>query len=96
MSATLEAIRSEALFASNLQLSDQPAANQVRLAVASTLCRLGIRGCAVQVAGEFGDHPDVAVARMRWALATIRAVYPVRSAETSRPRRAPRPLALAS
>ena len=26
--------------------------------------------------GEFGDHPDAAVARMRWALATINAVYP--------------------
>jgi hypothetical protein len=95
MSGTLEAVRSEALFASNLQLSDRPAADQVRQAVASTLRRFGMRGCAVQVAGEFGDHPDVAVVRMRWALATIRAVYPARSAETSRPRVGPGPLALA-
>jgi hypothetical protein len=29
------------------------------------------------VAGEFGDHPDTAVARMSWALATIQTVYPV-------------------
>jgi hypothetical protein len=41
-----------------------------------TLHRLGALGCAVQAAGEFGDHPDIAVARMRWALATIKAVYP--------------------
>jgi hypothetical protein len=44
-----------------------------------TLRRLGIHGCAGQLAGEFGDHPDTAVARMTWALAMIRAVYPAPS-----------------
>jgi hypothetical protein len=28
------------------------------------------------MAVEFGDHPDTAAARMNWALATIRTVYP--------------------
>jgi len=28
--------------------------------------RLGRRGCAAAVAQEFGDHPETAVARMRW------------------------------
>jgi hypothetical protein len=32
------------------------------------------------MAGEFGDHPDAAVARMSWALATIETVYPAQSA----------------
>ena len=78
---TFEAVRAEALFLSTLQPSGAPSPGQVRTsrAVATTLRRLGIRGCAVQVAGEFGDHPDTAVARMSWALATVTAVYPVPS-----------------
>jgi hypothetical protein len=92
MPRTFEAVRAEALFASGLQCSQQPAAEQVRLAVASTLRRLGIRGCAAEVAGEFGDHPEVAVSRMTWALATVRTAYP---ATSSAPRTLHR-LALAS
>jgi hypothetical protein len=45
----------------------------------ATLQRLGVRGCAAQVAGEFGDHPDTAVTRMSWALATVNTVYPALS-----------------
>ncbi len=93
MPSTFEAVRAEALFVSSLQSSDRPAADQVRGAVAGTLRRLGIRGCASQVAGEFGDHPETAVARMLWALATVRTVYlPRPAAEPGQP---PRPLALA-
>lgn len=73
---TFGAVRAEALFASFLQPSGSPSPDQIRRAVTMTLQRLGARGCAVQAAGEFGDHPDAAVARMRWALATIDAVYP--------------------
>jgi hypothetical protein len=80
MPNSFEAVRAEALFVSTLQCSEVPAAEQVRRAVATTLRQRGIRGCAAQVAGEFGDHPDTAVTRMRWALATIRSVYPVRQA----------------
>jgi len=35
-----------------------------------------IRGCAEFVAREYGDHPDTAVMRMRWAILTIAALYP--------------------
>jgi hypothetical protein len=49
-----------------------------------TLQRLGVLGCAVQAAGEFGDHPDTAVARMRWALAMINMVYPAPSITPAR------------
>ena len=73
---TFEAFRAEALFASTLQPSGSPSSEQVRCVVAATLRRLGIGGCAARAAAEFGDHPDTAVARMCWALATIRAVYP--------------------
>jgi len=77
--STLETIRAEALFASTLQPSESPSPDQVRRAVATTLHRLGIRGCAAQLACEFGDHPYTAAARMTWALATIHTVYPTPS-----------------
>jgi hypothetical protein len=79
MPSTFEAARAEALFASTLQSSGSPFPDQVRRAVATTLSRLGVRGCAAQMAGEFGDHPDTAASRMSWALATIRTVYPAPS-----------------
>jgi hypothetical protein len=69
---TSEAAWAEALFASPLQPSASPCPDQVRRAVAVTLRRLGAHGCAAALAGEFGDHPDAAAARMSWALATIR------------------------
>jgi hypothetical protein len=70
---TVEAVQAEALFASALQPSASPTPDQVRHAVATTLRRLGARACTARMAGEFGDHPDTAVARMSWALATIHA-----------------------
>jgi hypothetical protein len=76
MPAAFEAVRAEALFASTLQPSGSASADEVRRVVVTTLRRLGVRGCAAQMAGEFGDHPDAAAARMSWALATIHTVYP--------------------
>lgn len=81
MSTKVEAIRAEALFVSTLQSSELPADDRVRATVASSLRRFGICGCATQVAGEFGDHPETAVVRMAWALATIRSAYPSRVAQ---------------
>jgi hypothetical protein len=31
----------------------------------------GIQGCAARVAQAYGDHPETAVLRMRWARATV-------------------------
>jgi hypothetical protein len=76
MASTVETVRAEALFASSLQSSEQPAADEVRVAVAATLRRLGVRGCAARVAGEFGEYPETAVNRMNWALSMVRSVYP--------------------
>jgi hypothetical protein len=64
---SLSAVRSGALFASALQCSEQPGASQVRQAVAAAIRTFGQRGCAERVAQEFGDHPETAVTRMRWA-----------------------------
>jgi hypothetical protein len=76
MTRTVEALRAEALFVSTVQASEVPGTDKVRHAVATTLRALGVRGCAAQVAGEYGDHPDTAAARMGWALATVRIAYP--------------------
>jgi hypothetical protein len=70
-----ELVRAEALFASTLQSSELPTADQVRRAVSATLHRLGARGCAALLAGEFGEHPDIAAARMTWALRTSELAF---------------------
>lgn len=75
MTSTFDTVRAEALFASALQVSQAPSPVQVRSAVTTTLRRLGINGCADRVAGEFGEYPETAAARMGWALGMIRSAY---------------------
>jgi hypothetical protein len=74
--AGLDETRVEALFASNLQRSEPVTPESVRDAVTNTVSRLGTRGCAAQMAQEFGEHPEAAVGRMRWALGAVRQAYP--------------------
>jgi hypothetical protein len=59
----------DALFVSALQSSEAPNAGQIRQAIASALGAFGCVGCAERVAQEFGDHPETAASRMRWARA---------------------------
>jgi hypothetical protein len=63
----ISAIRADAVFVSALQRGDHPSAREVRQAVAAAVQAFGPRGCAGRVAQEFGDHPETAVTRMRWA-----------------------------
>jgi hypothetical protein len=65
----------DALFVSVIQGSDRPDASQVRKAIAAAVRAYGGRGCAQRVAQEFGDHPEAAVARMRWARAVAGEVF---------------------
>ena len=69
------AVWADALFVSVIQGSDKPDASQVRKAVAAAVRAYGGRGCAQRVAQEFGDHPETAVARMRWARAVASEVF---------------------
>jgi hypothetical protein len=71
----VNAVRSEALFVSTLQRSDEPSVGQIREAVSLAVRALGSRGCAALVAQEFGDHPEIAVARMQWARQLVEAAY---------------------
>ena len=64
----------DALFASALQRSDHPTPGQIRQAIAAATAAYGGSGCAARVAQAFGEHPETAVTRMRWARAAARAV----------------------
>ena len=68
---TISTARADALFASTLQRSDEPTVAQVHGAIAAALAAFGIRGCAARVAEAYGEHPETAAPRMRWARATV-------------------------
>ena len=70
-------VRTEALFVSDLQRSQQPTAELIREAVLATVDRLGPGGCAALVAQEFGEHPDCAIGRMQWARLAVRTAFGV-------------------
>ena len=67
--------RVDALFASALQCSDEPSGAQVRQAVAAVTGTLGPAGCAAAVAQEYGEHPETAAARMRWARTAVAGAF---------------------
>ena len=68
---SISTVRADALFASALQRSDEPSAAQVDQAIAAALRAFGTRGCAARVAQAYGEHPETAVPRMRWARAAV-------------------------
>ena len=78
----LNDVRSEVLFASALQMSWEPTAEQVRAELVRTVRSLGVRGCAARMAQEFGDFPEVSVARMRWARRLVADVFAAPAAPT--------------
>ena len=82
----------DALFASVLQRSDSPSAGQVRKAIAGAVRAYGALGCVHRVAEEFGDHPEAATDRMRWARAVAGQLFAAPSAPAQQSlRRQPRP-----
>jgi hypothetical protein len=83
----LTATRAEALFTSPLSVSSQPTRTEVNEAIRAAMrAHGGTRGCATVVAGEYGEHPETAVLRMRWALHVIEVTY-ARSRENFASRR---------
>ena len=72
---SIAAVRADALFASALQRSDEPSAEQVGQAITAAVRAFGARGCAARVAQAYGEHPETAAMRMRWALATVAAAF---------------------
>ena len=72
---SIDTARADALFASVLQISDAPSAVQVIQAIDAATSALGDLGCAARVAQEFGEHPETAVTRMRWAREEVAFVF---------------------
>lgn len=64
---SISAVWADALFVSALQRCEQPSTGEVRQAVAEAVRAFGEHGCAERMAQEFGDHPEMAILRMRWA-----------------------------
>ena len=72
---SIGAARAGALFASPLQRCDEPSARQVRQAIATAIAAHGVRGCAARVAHAYGEHPETAPTRMRWALTAAASAF---------------------
>jgi len=72
---SIDAARADALFASVLQRSDEPSVVQVRQAIAVVSGQLGDMGCAARVAQEYGEHPETAASRMRWARTAVACAF---------------------
>ena len=72
---SMSAAWADALFASTLQRSDEPSAVQVKQAVAAATRAFGDLGCAARVAQEYGEHPETAAGRMRWARTAVAGVF---------------------
>ena len=72
----LTAARAEALFASDLSQWASPAKAEVAAAIKHALRVFGgTRACAGEVAAAFGERPETAVSRMRWALQVVQLTY---------------------
>jgi hypothetical protein len=77
MSATtLVLARAEALAVSSARQTDSLDRAAVDAVIRTTMAVYGgVRGCAAALAQAFGDHPEVAAPRMRWARQTVTALY---------------------
>ena len=88
---SVRALQADALFVSALQRSDELNASQVRRAVMVTLTAYRGAGCAERAVQGFGDHPETAAVRMRWARATVTILEVTRSRGHGRWRRSTAP-----
>jgi hypothetical protein len=77
--------RCAALFASGLQRSDAAGAGVVTEAISGTVRRFGIAGCVGVMAREFGDHPEAARDRMRWARYVVTDLFAPPRARIAQP-----------
>jgi threonine aldolase len=74
-SGRLLARRAEALFTSDLSAQRDYTQIEVAAAIRRAIgAHHGIRGCAGEVAAAYGEHPETAARRMRWARAVITGI----------------------
>lgn len=85
MTDLLTAARAEALFTSDLVTGSEPTRAEIGAAIRRAILRNGgSRGCAGTLACAYGERPETAVPRMRWALRQILAAYPRTAPHTVR------------
>lgn len=68
------AVAAEALFSASLHQGSVPSGDAALAALGSEIATYGPLGCAVSVAGEYGDHPETAAPRMRRVLNALAAL----------------------
>jgi hypothetical protein len=72
----LTSARAAALFASDVSTTEQPTRARVDAAIRNALrTHGGIRGCTAALAAAYGDYPELAPARMRWARRIVEHLY---------------------
>lgn len=72
----LTAARAKALFTSDLSTYSHPTRAEVAAAIRNAVRTYGgTRCCTVEAGGEYGEHPETAMPRMRWALGVVHTVY---------------------
>lgn len=80
----LLAARAEALFTSDLSARCEYTQIEVAAAIRRAIgAHNGIRGCAGEVAAAYGEYPETAARRMRWARAVIEGIHASRLAGAS-------------
>jgi hypothetical protein len=67
----LMSARADALFVSHLSARHSPTRIEVETAISQAVRVHGTRGCAGGVAAAYGEHPETAAPRMRWARAIV-------------------------
>ena len=64
-----------ALFASDLSARREHTRTEVTTAIRQAIsAHHGLGGCAGQMAAAYGEHPETAAGRMRWARAVIQSL----------------------
>ena len=77
--------RAEALFASTLLTGSRPGRREATTIISATVRRYcGVRGCAAEMAGAFGDCPEAAAQRMRWACEVALTIFEPAPGTTNR------------
>jgi hypothetical protein len=72
MRSQLLSARAAALFASELPTGSRPGDAAVHAAIAATVRACGgTHGCVATMATAYGDCPETAAPRMRWALGVL-------------------------
>jgi hypothetical protein len=74
-SGQLLAARAQALFTSDLSARCEHTRTEVAAAIRRAIgTHHGTDGCAAEVAAAYGEHPETAARRMRWARAVIEGI----------------------